>query len=88
MHGKSFLLAARRGVNSLHSETQSFAVETFWHERFEHDPAHRWLRSVRGRAHSVALRDMGESHAALQAAQVHGYINALEPAFESKYCGR
>jgi hypothetical protein len=27
---------------------------------------------------------MGESYAALQAAQVHGYIKALEPAFDGE----
>jgi four helix bundle protein len=36
----------------------------------------------RTNAYGVALREMGESYSALQAAQVHGYIKALEPAFE------
>jgi len=27
---------------------------------------------------------MGESYAALQAAQVHGYVTALEPSFEAQ----
>jgi four helix bundle protein len=38
----------------------------------------------RTNAYGVALREMGETYAALQAAQVHGYIKALEPAFEAK----
>jgi len=33
----------------------------------------------RTNAYGVALREMGESYSALQAAQVHGYIGALEP---------
>jgi four helix bundle protein len=38
----------------------------------------------RTNAYGVALREMGESYAALQAAQVHGYIPALAPTFEAK----
>ncbi len=38
----------------------------------------------RTNAYGVALREMGESYSALQAARVHGYIKALEPAFEAK----
>ena len=38
----------------------------------------------RTNAYGVALREMGESYAALQAAQVHGYIPALEPEFEAR----
>jgi four helix bundle protein len=38
----------------------------------------------RTNAYGVALREMGESYSALQAAQVHGYIKALEPAFEAQ----
>lgn len=37
----------------------------------------------RTNAYGVALREMGESYAALQAAQVHGYIKALEPDFDA-----
>jgi four helix bundle protein len=36
----------------------------------------------RTNAYGVALREMGESYAALQAAQIHGYIKALEPQFD------
>jgi four helix bundle protein len=38
----------------------------------------------RTNAYGVALREMGESYSALQAAQVHGYVSALEPAFEAQ----
>jgi four helix bundle protein len=38
----------------------------------------------RTNAYGVALREMGESYSALQAAQVHGYIKGLEPAFEAQ----
>jgi four helix bundle protein len=38
----------------------------------------------RTNAYGVALREMGESYSALQAAQVLGYIKALEPAFEAQ----
>jgi four helix bundle protein len=38
----------------------------------------------RTNAYGVALREMGESYSALQAAQVHGYITGLEPAFEAQ----
>jgi hypothetical protein len=38
----------------------------------------------RTNAYGVALREMGESYAALEVAQVHGYIGALEAAFEGK----
>ena len=38
----------------------------------------------RTNAYGVALREMGESYSALQAAQVHGYVAALEPAFEAQ----
>jgi hypothetical protein len=38
----------------------------------------------RTNAYGVALREMGESYSALQAAQVHGYIRALEPDFEAQ----
>ena len=34
----------------------------------------------RTNAYGVALREMGESCSALQAAQIHGYVGALEPA--------
>jgi len=37
----------------------------------------------RTNAYGVALREMGESYSALQAAQVHGYVTALEPGFEA-----
>ncbi len=37
----------------------------------------------RTNAHGVALREMGESYSALQAAQVNGYVAALDPAFEA-----
>ena len=39
----------------------------------------------RTNAYGVALREMGESYSALQAAQVHGYVTALEPAFEAQW---
>jgi hypothetical protein len=38
----------------------------------------------RTNAYGVALREMGESYSALQAAQVHGFIGALEPGFETQ----
>ncbi len=38
----------------------------------------------RTNAYGVALREMGESYAALQAAQVQGYIAALKPRFEAQ----
>jgi four helix bundle protein len=38
----------------------------------------------RTNAYGVALREMGESYSALQAAQIHGYIGVLEPAFEAQ----
>jgi four helix bundle protein len=38
----------------------------------------------RTNAYGVALREMGESFSALQAAQVQGYITALHPAFEAQ----
>jgi hypothetical protein len=38
----------------------------------------------RTNAHGVALREMGESYSALQAAQIHGYVGVLEPAFEAQ----
>src|SRR5687767_10145420 len=38
----------------------------------------------RTNAYGVALREMGESYSALQAAQIHGYIGALEPALEAQ----
>ena len=38
----------------------------------------------RTNAYGVALRGMGESYSALQAAQIHGYIGALEPEFEAR----
>ena len=38
----------------------------------------------RTNAYGVALREMGESYSALEAAQVHGYIKPLEPALEAQ----
>ena len=38
----------------------------------------------RTNAYGVALREMGESYSALQAAQVDGYIRPLEPALEAQ----
>jgi hypothetical protein len=38
----------------------------------------------RTNAYGVALREMGESYAALQAAQIHGYVKALEPGFDAQ----
>jgi|RhiMethySRZTD1v2_1073278.scaffolds.fasta_scaffold27176_3 four helix bundle protein len=38
----------------------------------------------RTNAYGVALREMGESYAALQAAQIHGYIKVLEPGFDAQ----
>src|SRR5687767_5565057 len=38
----------------------------------------------RTNAYGVALREMGESYSALQAAQIHGYVRALQPAFEAQ----
>ena len=38
----------------------------------------------RTNAYGVALREMGESYSALQAAQIQGYIGALTPALEAQ----
>jgi four helix bundle protein len=38
----------------------------------------------RTNAYGVALREMGESYSALQAAQIHGYVRTLEPGFEAQ----
>ena len=38
----------------------------------------------RTNAYGVALREMGESYSALQAAQIHGYIKAPEPEFDAQ----
>ena len=38
----------------------------------------------RTNAYGVALREIGESYSALQAAQIHGYITGLEPGFEAQ----
>lgn len=38
----------------------------------------------RTNAYGVALREMGESYSALQAAQIHEYIVELQPEFEAQ----
>jgi four helix bundle protein len=38
----------------------------------------------RTNAYGVALREMGESYSALQAAQIHGYIGVMEPGLEAQ----